>query len=72
MRTQTEIDDRDHLVDLRYKATYQGYKNSLVEWTISDEWLDVDGALPNPHRGVTFDGKTYVFGTTFSGEIECK
>lgn len=65
-------DDKQDMNNARNRVLYDGYKNSIVEWTLSNEWLDVDGALPNPHRGVTFDGQTYVFGVSFSGEIQCK
>lgn len=30
---------------MRNLATYQGYKNSLVEWTLSDRWREIPGFM---------------------------
>jgi hypothetical protein len=36
-----ETDNLD-ISDARNRVLYDGYKNSLVEWTLSDEWTNVE------------------------------
>lgn len=36
-----ESDDTELLRRLRNMVCYHGYKNSLIEWTLSDSWLSV-------------------------------
>lgn len=59
----------DALTDARKRVKTTGYRNSLVEWTLSPEWCrspDKIGALFGERR--TSKGAR-LFGNSFSGEI---
>lgn len=63
--------DDDTLSRLRHRVIYEGYHNSLVEWTLSDNWaivprlLGVRGDLTR--RGT----KTFCDTDIANGTIEC-
>ena len=55
----------------RHRVLYDGYKNSLVEWTLTDEWTQPSW-VQNETRGqvVTRKGDLITFGNDFQGEID--
>lgn len=44
--------DLQALNEARQKVSYGDYKNSLVEWTLSDEWTHVDREDTKQPRGM--------------------
>jgi hypothetical protein len=62
----------DFLYTLKNRALYEeGYKNSIVEWMLSDDWTrpslwTTDGLT----RGIAFSGKVARPANAVSGEID--
>ena len=72
-------DEIENLNRLRNRVIYQGYKNSLIEWTLSDRWRTIPGFM-NVRGECTerwLNAKSgaricrIVANGTISGEIQC-
>lgn len=61
--------DDDEINRLRHAVLYGGYKNSLVEWTLSDEWLTPHTVPMTGERGVVLVGNDYTFVNAVNGEF---
>lgn len=67
-------DEMQHLSGLRAKALYNGYKNSIVEWTLSEQWTNVPKITDTEHKRGRIDlqfGNGSVWVNTCEGEITC-
>ena len=74
----SNMDDAADMRQARNRALYDGYKNSIIEWTLSERWT----TAPN-HPHIRYECvKTYASGKklaavtvqgtdVFYGEIEC-
>lgn len=69
------MQDIDELNALRQKVVYGGYRNPLVEWTLSDEWLETPRILDSRGNRLARGSKHGVSGITFNechGEIDVR
>jgi hypothetical protein len=46
MNYNQEADDRQAMSTARNKVLYGGEKNTIVEWTLSEEWLTIPNDRP--------------------------
>ena len=66
-------DENEFLRALRARVLYAGYKNSLIEWTVSEDWITPSRVLDS--RGNRLSRGQKVAGITtnnLSGEIPWK
>ncbi len=69
------MDDDDELMEslnsARNRVIYGSYKNSLVEWTLSDDWVRPSQDLNPGKRGLltSKNGNVRELNNSFSGEI---
>lgn len=68
-------DDNEFLRALRARVLYAGYKNSLAEWTTSEEWLTPPRQCDTQGNRLARGSKVGMTGITFNqvqGEIPWK
>lgn len=68
-------DDNEFLRTLRSRVLYAGYKNSLVEWMVSPDWVQAPRVLDSRGNRLARGSKVGMTGITFnevSGEIACR
>ncbi len=64
-----EPTDLDILNSARHRVSYEGYKNSLVEWTLTDAWVHVKKHKHSDARGLVTKCGLIDIVTECEGEI---
>lgn len=63
-------DETEAVNNARNRVLYDGYKNSIIEWTLSNEWYTPHGVPMTGERGAVLKGTDYTFTNECQGEIE--